>query len=103
MPPLQQTEKLHEVCLEHARSGHKQPVWRVDQFEILLSIEVPHLGHERLLGVDKSADLLLEGANDHGVGHAKTKRMVKLHLFVYFLKILVFEQIAPSWVMALEG
>lgn len=103
MPPLEDAEELHKVGLEHAGGRSEEPMRGVDEFEVLFTVEVPHLRHEGFFRVDDATDFFFEGADDHGVGHSEGEWMMKLHFLVYFLKVLVSEQVSASRVMALES
>ncbi len=61
-------EELHEVSFEHSWGGLKEPVRRVDNFDVTLVIEVPNLLHEGDVWVDEARDVFLEAADSHGVG-----------------------------------
>ena len=101
--PLVVGEELHEVGLEHPGRGHEEPVRRVDDLHVALLVEVPDLRQERLVGADDARDLLLEGTDDHGVGHDERKRMVKPHLLVDLLHVLVAQEHAAARVVGREG
>ena len=103
MVPLDVGEGLEEIPLEHSWGGHEEPVGGVDDGVVLFFGEVPDLGEENFLGVDHPGDLLFEGADDHGVGHAEGEGMVELHLFVDVLEIFISEEDASSGVMVVEG
>ena len=103
MVPLYVGEGLEEVPLEHPGGGHEEPVRGVYDGVVLFFGEVPDLGEENFVGVDHPGDLLFEGADDHGVGHAEGEGMVELHLFVDVLEIFISEENASSGVMVVEG
>lgn len=71
--------------------------------QVLFMIQLPYLGEECVVRVDESLDILLKGANGHGVGHVDSKRMVKLHLLLDILQIVVFEQECATRMMWREG
>lgn len=103
MEPLYVREGLEEAPLEHPGRGHKHPVGRVNGLQVLISVEFPDLRKKHLLGVHDPGDLLLEGADDHAVGHGEGEWVVEFHLLVDGLQVFILEQDASSWVMALEG
>lgn len=96
-------KELYEIGLEHPRRGHEEPVRRVDDLHVALLVEVPYLRQEGLVGLDDPGYLLLEGADDHRVGHDERQRMVKLHLLVDLLNIFVAQKHAPAGMVTREG
>lgn len=96
-------EELYEIRLEHPRRGHEEPMRRVDDLHVALLIEVPYLRKERLIGMDDPRYFLLEGANDHRVGHDEGQRMVKLHLLIDLLHIFIAQKHTPAGMMTRKG
>jgi len=103
VPPLDVREPLEEAGLEHRGRGNEQPVRMVDYLHVFVTVEVPDLRQERAIRVDDSRDLLLEGPDDHGVGHLEGERVMELHLLVYRLKVFLPQKGSSSGVMCLEG
>jgi hypothetical protein len=61
------------------------------------------LWEKGLVGADYARDILAEGADGHGVGHAKRQRMVKLHFFTDFSSSPVAQEPSSSWVVGGKG
>lgn len=103
VPPLDVREPLEETRLEHRGRRNEQPVGMVYYLHVFFTIEVPDLREERAIRVNYSGYLLLEGPDDHGVGHLEGERVMKLHLLVDPLKVLLPQEGSSSRVMRLEG
>ena len=66
-------------------------------------IHFPYLVAQRFLQVDEPFNLLLKGANCHGVGHGDCERMVEGEFLLNIFDIGVPEEDASSRMVALKG
>ena len=61
---------------------------RINDFHVLLVVNMPDLIRKWLVVVDEPVDLILHRTDSHGVGHTNGKRMMKLHLLLDIFQML---------------
>jgi hypothetical protein len=101
--PFDVRESLEKVPFKDAWRWYEHPVWRVDDFEVLLSIEVPYLRKKDFFWIHYSGDLLPKRTDNHAVSHGESEGMMELHILVDCFQIFVSEEYTTSGMMLLKG